>query len=204
MEAARREIHRHGFRAASLNRILASTGLTKGAVYHHFSSKHGLGYAVLDEFLAKAVEEIWIRPLNIAENPIDCLQEIRTGFYAQPDLDLILLGCPLNNLSVEMSYEDEGFRERLNRIYGDWRNALSQAFSRGVKKGPASVRTSTPRLRPPLPWPLWPGPGPRSRPARTGPCWTSAWTAWPGTGSPCGPEPISALIPPAKGDQAVF
>ena len=135
MEAARREIHRHGFRAASLNRILASTGLTKGAVYHHFSSKHGLGYAVLDEFLAKAVEEIWIRPLNIAENPIDCLQEIRTGFYAQPDLDLILLGCPLNNLSVEMSYEDEGFRERLNRIYGDWRNALSQAFSRGVKKG---------------------------------------------------------------------
>ncbi len=135
MEAARREIHRHGFRAASLNRILATTGLTKGAVYHHFPNKQALGYAVVEEILEKMVAEIWTQPLSRAENPIDCLQNIKAGFYDQVDLDLILLGCPLNNLSVEMSFEDEGFRLRIQRIYDNWRSTLTAALFRGQEKG---------------------------------------------------------------------
>ena len=39
----------HGFQAASLSRILAQTGVTKGALYYHFSGKQMLGYAVLDD-----------------------------------------------------------------------------------------------------------------------------------------------------------
>ena len=39
VESAFREIHAHGYAGASLDRILANSGVTKGALYHHFKSK---------------------------------------------------------------------------------------------------------------------------------------------------------------------
>ena len=49
LQAAFQEIYRSGFQAASLDNIIASAGVTKGALYHHFPSKKALGYAVVDE-----------------------------------------------------------------------------------------------------------------------------------------------------------
>ena len=48
LEASFAEIHRQGFQAASVANILTTTGLTKGALYHHFPSKKDLGLAVID------------------------------------------------------------------------------------------------------------------------------------------------------------
>jgi len=61
--AAYKEIHLHGFQAASLNNILAHTGVTKGALYHHFPNKTELGYAVIDEVhkLPRKVADIYRR-----------------------------------------------------------------------------------------------------------------------------------------------
>src|SRR5271168_2833644 len=38
LQAASREIYRAGFQSASLDTILDSAGVTKGALYHHFDS----------------------------------------------------------------------------------------------------------------------------------------------------------------------
>ena len=48
LEAAYEEIHVRGFQAASLSKILSSTNVTKGALYHYFPTKLALGYAVVD------------------------------------------------------------------------------------------------------------------------------------------------------------
>ena len=64
LEAAFDEIHRTGFQAASLHRILRRTGLTKGALYHHFPNKLALGYAVVDELLGPYLEQNWLAPLR--------------------------------------------------------------------------------------------------------------------------------------------
>src|SRR5689334_24973701 len=70
LERAFEEIHRNGFRAASLESILADAGVTKGALYHHFASKTELGYAVVDEVVRPWMEDTW-RPITVADNPID-------------------------------------------------------------------------------------------------------------------------------------
>ena len=44
-----------GFQSASLDTILASAGVTKGALYYHFNSKEALGYAVVEEIIAPDV-----------------------------------------------------------------------------------------------------------------------------------------------------
>ena len=55
LAAAFEEVHGNGFRGASLERILADTGLTKGALYHHFPNKDALGHALIDETLREMI-----------------------------------------------------------------------------------------------------------------------------------------------------
>ena len=73
LQAAYREIHVLGFQAASLSRILARTGVSKGALYHYFPNKTELGYAVVDELLAQRIEERFILPLIKAEDPVEAV-----------------------------------------------------------------------------------------------------------------------------------
>ena len=134
LERAFEEIHRSGFRAASLDSILADAGVTKGALYHHFANKAELGYAVIDEVVRPRIEEMW-RPVADADNPIDAaLLAIRERLRERADLALAF-GCPFNNLTQEMSAVDEGFRQRLSAILHDWREATAAALRRGQANG---------------------------------------------------------------------
>ncbi len=69
LQAASREIYRSGFQSAGLDTILASAGVTKGALYYHFKSKEALGYAVVEEVIAPDVHGKWVRPLRERQGP---------------------------------------------------------------------------------------------------------------------------------------
>jgi TetR/AcrR family transcriptional regulator, transcriptional repressor for nem operon len=134
LERAFEEIHRNGFRSASLDSILEDAGVTKGALYHHFANKAELGYAVVDEVVRPWMEETW-RPVVEAENPIDAaIATIRERLKLRSEMALTL-GCPFNNLTQEMSGVDEGFRKRLSSILHDWREHVAAAMRRGQASG---------------------------------------------------------------------
>ncbi len=136
LRAAHAEILRHGYQAASLTRILRDTGLTKGALYHHFDSKRALGFSVVDEVIAPMVHQHWIAPLaHHHGDPIGCITECLRAAAERIDDRTLQLGCPLNNLAQEMSPIDEGFRQRIGAIFERWRLALANALSRGVECG---------------------------------------------------------------------
>jgi TetR/AcrR family transcriptional repressor of nem operon len=140
LQASYREFYRNGFQGGSLNRIVASAGITKGALFHHFSGKNELGYAVLEEFLAPAVHHWWVEPLLETEDPVPILQTIMERFLKKikeevPERGFLFNGCPICNFAVEMSPLDEGFRSRLETIYDGWRKAIKEALARGQKAG---------------------------------------------------------------------
>jgi AcrR family transcriptional regulator len=134
LERAFEEIHRNGFRAASLDSILADAGVTKGALYHHFPSKAELGYAVVDEVVRPWMEQIW-SPVTEAHNPIDAAIEVIRARLRERTQMALTIGCPFNNLAQEMSGLDEGFRTRLSAILRDWRDATAAAMRRGQANG---------------------------------------------------------------------
>lgn len=134
LEAGFKEIHRHGFQAASIASILADTGLTKGALYHHFPSKKDLGLAVVDEIIGVRLHERNIAALQQAERPAQALIDL-IGSKQWQDEDYIRLGCPLNNLMQEMSPVDEDFRIRLNRVLEMWQDAFEDALRRAQMMG---------------------------------------------------------------------
>lgn len=134
LDAAFDEIHRSGFRAASLDAILDATNVTKGALYHHFSSKAELGYAVVDEVIRPFVEANW-KPALEADNVIDAGIHLCRTLTQQRSERSLSYGCPFNNLINEMSPVDEGFRIRLSGILNEWRSGVIDAFRRGQAKG---------------------------------------------------------------------
>ncbi len=131
--AAYKEIHCQGFQSASLSNILARTGVTKGALYHHFPNKTELGYAVIDEVIAQRIHLSFVKPLQIFDHPIDGLVELIQASGVEFTLIDIQLGCPLTSLAQEMAPIDEGFRTRLMKIYDQWHGAIADSLKRAQK-----------------------------------------------------------------------
>jgi TetR/AcrR family transcriptional regulator, transcriptional repressor for nem operon len=136
LQAASREIYRSGFQSASLDTILASAGVTKGALYYHFRNKEALGYAVVEEVIAPDVRGKWVRPLQSVKDPIDALIGAVQRIPVRPED--VRGGCSLNNLAQEMSPLHAGFRKRLETIFDAWREAVASTLREGQTHG--SVR----------------------------------------------------------------
>ena len=133
LQAAFEEIYRSGFRGADLDAILAAAGVTKGALYYHFDDKEALGYAVLDEVMTSDLHRKWVQPLRNAKDPIDALVRIvQSESLKRED---VRRGCPLLNLSQEMSGLDEGFRKRTAKLFRDWHDAVAGALREGQQRG---------------------------------------------------------------------
>jgi TetR/AcrR family transcriptional regulator, transcriptional repressor for nem operon len=135
LKAAFREVYRSGFQSASLDTILAATQVTKGALYHHFDSKEALGLAIVEEVVAEMTRDRWLRPLERSKDkdPIDALIAVVQAIPARPS-DL-KGGCPLVNLTQEMSQLNEQFRKRLERIFHAWQEGVIDVLRRGQSQG---------------------------------------------------------------------
>lgn len=143
LDAAFREFYRHGFQGGSLNRLVETAGVTKGALFHHFAGKQELGYAVVDEVIEPLLMRRWLGDLRGAADPLSVMQgafrrfageDIESGHYVD--------GCPLNNLAQEMSPLDEGFRGRIDALYDRWRTTFAAALREGMETGAVRPGTS--------------------------------------------------------------
>ncbi len=134
LEAAADEIYRVGFQAASLCDILTKLGISKGALYHHFPSKLALGYAVLDDVLLGRIGAAWDAALS-QEDPIEGLCAMLEGEAEVMSGMRLHCGCPINNLAQEMSPVDEGFRQRIEKIYRVWQRRIQNALAGAQQRG---------------------------------------------------------------------
>lgn len=131
LETGFAEIYRRGFQTAGLDAIVEHAKVTKGALYHHFPSKHALGYAVFDEVLVPLTDRRWLDPIRDASDPLAAIAgTLREAFKTEFEH-----GCPLNNLSQEMSRVDEGFHQRIAALYRRWEGGVAAALAAGQQRG---------------------------------------------------------------------
>jgi AcrR family transcriptional regulator len=147
LEAAFMEFYKNGFQGGSLNQIVEAAGTTKGALFHHFAGKQELGYAVIDELIAPVLEQRWLAPLADCKDPIAEMKRV-FRHYVKEDASSshYLNGCPLNNLAQEMSPLDEGFRKRIDNLYGLWRKRYADALAAGIVAGTVRKDVSPPKV----------------------------------------------------------
>lgn len=135
LDAAFNAIYRNGYQGTRLGEIIDATGLTKGALYHHFPNKQALGYAVVDEIIREMLLDMWVRPLDASADPYRTLIDMVAMLGSSVGGQLSSLGCPLNNLAQEMSPLDEGFRMRLDAVYTEWHDALMSVLVQARQEG---------------------------------------------------------------------
>jgi TetR/AcrR family transcriptional regulator, transcriptional repressor for nem operon len=133
LQAAFRQVHRSGFQSAGIDTILAASNVTKGALYHHFESKEALGYAIVEEIIAKLFQDRWLTPMLADGQPIDILIGIVRGLPGRPKD--IRNSCPLLNLAQEMSPLDEQFRKRLEMLFLAWQKGVAALLRKGQSQG---------------------------------------------------------------------
>ncbi len=121
------EFWKNGYSGISFNDIIKLTQLSKGGVYHHFSSKRDLALQVIENKVKNWHEKTWLSPLNLHRNPIKGLSKSIKLFLAEENL---ILGSPL---SIFDNAEDE-MKKNIFGIYEIWENSIQNKLEYGIKR----------------------------------------------------------------------
>ena len=120
-------ISTHGYSATGIGTVLQLAKVPKGSFYHYFPSKEAFGLAVIDRF-AEGYERFVCAFLQ--EPDVSPLQRLRNYLEAVAQAvgleeDGCVRGCLIGNLGQELAAQNETFRLRLEKIFGDWLGLLA-------------------------------------------------------------------------------
>jgi TetR/AcrR family transcriptional repressor of nem operon len=128
LDAAEALVFEHGFAASSLDNVLESAALTKGAFFYHFKNKAELGRALIERFAARDrdfLEATMQRAEKLSADPLQQLL-IFIGLVSEPfeDLSEPAPGC----LFASYIYQPLEFSDEVAKIAADtilvWRTRI--------------------------------------------------------------------------------
>ena len=135
LEVAFLEIYRKGFQGVSVRDIAAKADLTIGAFFHHFPTKNHVAHAIIEEIIRKRIMERWIEPLSAYKNPVQgILKCFKRTFETWPD-EFVELGCPLNNLTQELTNIDPAIRAKTQAVLNQWIDETERHLKRAQDDG---------------------------------------------------------------------
>ncbi len=126
-------IYVRGYQTTSIDDILATTQVTKGAFYHHFKSKDEMGVAIINELLKPNFRNTFIAPLQQEGNPLDGIYAMMHNLLMENQFLKVEYGCPAANFTQEMAWNKD-FNKVLNDLTAQWEQAIIHAIETGKKK----------------------------------------------------------------------
>jgi AcrR family transcriptional regulator len=121
-----------GVHGASIDRIAAHAGYTKGAFYSHFASKEDMFLAVLDEHFAAEITRL-DAVLVGADHPAQEARHAAEGFLANLDADpnwrrlyqeFAVHAGRHEAFRVQFAARQRGLRERMASVFARWASDL--------------------------------------------------------------------------------
>jgi TetR/AcrR family transcriptional repressor of nem operon len=140
LESAFRLWFRRSYADVGVSEICEDAGVQKGSFYHFFPSKTDLAVAVVGEIEQRFRTEIVGGYLDDPDvPPLERLERLVEHHYAFAVANKAetghVWGCPIGNLAVELSTQDEALRDRLNAFFADWAGALAHLLDEAVAAG---------------------------------------------------------------------
>jgi TetR/AcrR family transcriptional repressor of nem operon len=133
-------MHAQSYEAVTVDELCRAANVRKSSFYHFFSSKQELALVALESQWQR-IEEILLKAayaehLEPQEQILRLFELIFLGQQAQKKKDGYMRGCPVGNVTLEMSTLDEALRERTERMFRQWltycERSLSQAKAQGI------------------------------------------------------------------------
>ncbi len=128
-------IYVNGYQATSIDDIIATTRVTKGAFYYHFKSKDEMGLAVINELMHAPMYDAFVKPLINSQNPVKDIYSVMNYLLLDNTFMQAKYGCPAGNLTQEMSPLNNEFSKALSKLVKQWQEAIQKSIANGKKAG---------------------------------------------------------------------
>jgi len=125
--------NRQGYFGASLADIMRETGLEKGGIYNHFSSKEQLALESFD-YAYGLVQQRVRQALAGKFDAIERLMAIVSVFKGIFEDPLVPGGCPILNTAIEADDSNEALRDRARAAMDNWRTTIHRIVNKGVER----------------------------------------------------------------------
>jgi AcrR family transcriptional regulator len=135
-------IYTKSYQTTSIDEIIATTKVTKGAFYYHFKTKDEMGIAIINEIVKPTMEEAYIFPLKNAAKPIEQIYAMMTSLLLETPYLKPAYGCPAGNLIQEMCPWHTEFTKALNGLVHDWKTAIENCLQKEIEKGTIAKNTN--------------------------------------------------------------
>ena len=119
-----------GYKSTSLSDITDATGLTKGAIYRHFENKECLEIEAFQKMMQAifvALNEK-IKAQNNTRDKLFCVLNLFQSYITNP---LIIGGCPLLNVSVEVDDTNLELKQKAQQALSVFRDSVERIIING-------------------------------------------------------------------------
>lgn len=128
LENAFKLIYLKGYQATSIDEIIASTAVTKGAFFYHFKNKEEMGLAMIKEVMYPGMVPYMIDVLGRTDDLIEDIYNMIKALLLYNPFFKVEYGCPAVNLIDEMAPLNESFRKALMNIMVEWQAAIEKSL----------------------------------------------------------------------------
>jgi AcrR family transcriptional regulator len=128
-------IYTNGYQTTSVDEIIATTQVTKGAFYYHFKTKDEMGLAIINERLKPTFKNTFIEPIQSAVNPLYGIYQLMENLLMKNEMLKVEYGCPASNFTQEMAPWHIEFTKALNELSLQWKNAMIESIEKGKEAG---------------------------------------------------------------------
>ena len=124
---------KQGYFGSSLADIMHETGLEKGGIYNHFSSKEQLALEAFDYSFALLQQRMRVA-LEGKTHAVERLYAILTYFQSLLEEPVIAGGCPILNTAVEADDAQPALRERALHAMDSLRDTIVRIVAKGIRR----------------------------------------------------------------------
>ncbi|QZY28488.1 TetR/AcrR family transcriptional regulator [Nocardioides coralli] len=143
LEAAHDLVFEVGFTGTTVDAILAATGTSKGAFFHHFPTKGALGKALIERYAeldAAVLDQYMTRAEELTDDPAEQLLEFLRGFEADIEAGLITQpGCLFASYLYERIPEEAESDRVILAAIALWRGRILEKLEQAVAVRPPAV-----------------------------------------------------------------
>lgn len=129
-------VYQNGYRTTSVDEIIATTQVTKGAFFYHFKNKDEMGLAMINEVMYPGMHQALIEALPNNGNPIGEIYSMMESLLLKNPFFITKYGCPAINMIEEMASQNQDFNNALYKLITQWEEAIAATIENGkaIKK----------------------------------------------------------------------
>lgn len=125
----------NGYYNTSIDDILKTLGMSKGAFYYHFQSKEAFFVSIVQQLVFRKVYSMLIEPVEEAQNPLRAIEISLDDALNTAEHNELDYGFVLSNFMNEFNGRNETIMGFLKEICKVWEVNLVTALQRGKTNG---------------------------------------------------------------------